>query len=543
MKSQFNEIPEELRALPNWVVWRLEKRATKSGVVGETKVPYNARNEKHAKSNDPATWSAFGDAEEALKRGYFNGLGFCLTPPFVGVDLDGCRQAQISGKKIIGCDDEPWAAEIIAELDSYHEASPSGSGIHVIVKGELPLGKRQKDFTDREHHGIGLYDSARGRYLTMTGLRIGGNGIIAERSVELQRIHARLFPPKSGKAKPNVKAKTNAVATDDDLLARAKSAKNGGKFARLWDGQWKGDYASPSEADLALSMILAFWTNRDAGRIDALFRRSGLMRDKWERQDYREQTIAKAIEQTSETWTPRGPDQRTWTVQVGIDAVTPTLDLLNACELFCGRIRFTAVERRGPMIVARFAGIHVEAVWPSIQDLISFSKSRAILAETTQMLIPTPPRRAANAAWEPTAQVIMKLAGTSDITSMDSLRDEFADILQSTWKRAERPAATDDGEFIDLLRACQTHKRNPQGPPPNHCVWHDGEHCYVHQPSLIEWLSTPAARNKQYDWSDVRKALLLLGFKREQIHRSRDKETLNVRLWRGPLELLIDDET
>jgi hypothetical protein len=74
-------------------------------------------------------------------------------------------------------------------------------------------------------------------------------------------------------------------------------------------------------------------------------------------------------------------------------------------------------------------------------------------------------------------------------------------------------------------------------------VWHDGDYCYVHQPSLIEWLSTPGGRNKHYDWNDVRKALSLLHFKPEQIHRSRGSETVNVRLWRGPLEVLIDDET
>ena len=61
-----------------------------------------------------------------------------------------------------------------------------------MVKGELPLGPRQKDFKDRDHHGVGLYDAAGARYMTLTGCRIGGNGVIAERTAELQRIHARL---------------------------------------------------------------------------------------------------------------------------------------------------------------------------------------------------------------------------------------------------------------------------------------------------------------------------------------------------------------
>jgi len=53
-----------------------------------------------------------------------------------------------------------------------------------------------------------------------------------------------------------------------------------------------------SEADLALCSALAFWTGRDADRIDRLFRSSGLMREKWERADYREETIAKAVERS-----------------------------------------------------------------------------------------------------------------------------------------------------------------------------------------------------------------------------------------------------
>jgi hypothetical protein len=293
VKPCYDQIPEELRARPNWVVWRLEKRADQRGVVRETKVPYSARSEKHAKSNDPSTWSSFGDAEAALERGYA-GLGFCLTPPYIGVDLDGCRQNEIN---------EPWAEVIIRELNSYAEISPSGCGVRVIVKGDLPDGRRQMEFGDRDHHGVGLYDAARGRYLTMTGCRISGDGSIAERTAELHRIHARLFPPQPPKAKPKTKA--GASLADDDLIARALKASDGGKFSRLWNGQWEGEYASQSEADLALCMKLAFWTNRDPGRMDALFRRSGLMRDKWEREDYRERTIRSACDMTTEVWESR----------------------------------------------------------------------------------------------------------------------------------------------------------------------------------------------------------------------------------------------
>ena len=133
MKPRYDAIPEELRDTPNWVCWKLEKRPNKSGVVRETKVPYNARTFKHAKSNTPSTWSNFGDAAAALKQRGYDGLGFCLTPPYVGVDLDGCRQHDGTF--------EPAAKQIIDELDSYSELSPSGLGAHVRAKGAaLPDG-------------------------------------------------------------------------------------------------------------------------------------------------------------------------------------------------------------------------------------------------------------------------------------------------------------------------------------------------------------------------------------------------------------------
>jgi primase-polymerase (primpol)-like protein len=61
-------------------------------------------------------------------------------------------------------------------------------------------------------------------------------------------------------------------------------------------GHWEGEYSSQSEADLALCRLLAYWANRDASRIDALFRRSGLMRKKWDRVDYRTRSIRVVLE-------------------------------------------------------------------------------------------------------------------------------------------------------------------------------------------------------------------------------------------------------
>ncbi len=46
--------------------------------------------------------------------------------------------------------------------------------------------------------------------------------------------------------------------------------------------------------------LLAFWSGPEPERIDALFRQSKLYRDKWERADYRDRTIQKALEGRTE---------------------------------------------------------------------------------------------------------------------------------------------------------------------------------------------------------------------------------------------------
>ena len=91
------------------------------------------------------------------------------------------------------------------------------------------------------------------------------------------------------------------LAEDDDIVGQIHTAANFEKAVALWEGRWEKLYDSQSEADLALCSILAFWCDPekkspDSDRLDRLFRRSSLYREKWERDDYREDTIAMAVE-------------------------------------------------------------------------------------------------------------------------------------------------------------------------------------------------------------------------------------------------------
>jgi primase-polymerase (primpol)-like protein len=80
---------------PRWVAWRNEQR---NGDV--TKIPIAARSGREAKSNDPATWATFGEAEFWCIENRGTGIGIILGPLadggaiLAGVDLDSCRDSK-----------------------------------------------------------------------------------------------------------------------------------------------------------------------------------------------------------------------------------------------------------------------------------------------------------------------------------------------------------------------------------------------------------------------------------------------------------------
>ena len=104
------------------------------------------------------------------------------------------------------------------------------------------------------------------------------------------------------------------ISLDDDLLLKkAVEARNGEKFRALFYDGPRG-YPSASEADMALCLLLAFWTGRDTARMDRLYRKSALYRQKWdaERRDstYGWETIHKAAAVCTVVYDPRRTSTR-----------------------------------------------------------------------------------------------------------------------------------------------------------------------------------------------------------------------------------------
>ena len=125
-----------------------------------------------------------------------------------------------------------------------------------------------------------MYDS--GRYFTITGKHLSGTPLsIHNRQQILDDVSTEVFAPESKTA--SCCSSGVSVASDEELIERAQKSRNGDRFGRLWRGDTSDYGKDHSRADLALCRMLSFWCRGDAERVDRLFRRSGLMRDKWDR--------------------------------------------------------------------------------------------------------------------------------------------------------------------------------------------------------------------------------------------------------------------
>jgi len=305
---QYNNVPRRLRDYLHWVGWHYEHRPDQTKPWAKVPIQLHKHNltngsVRRASVNKGHTWVAWETAKDTLQQvkagngSEIKGLGFCIgTSPIVGVDLDNCRDAKT------GAIDE-WAAEIIHDLDTYTEVSPSGTGLRLLCFGELPeTGGRRK----YRHGPVEMYDRTTNRFLTITGHRVENTpDDLEQRSDQLQSIHQRFVADlelADGQQVKTVESRSQCLEIDDEEIVALAREHHGDRFESLWSGHWEGAYSSQSEADLALCGLLAFYTGNDEDRLDGMFRQSNLMRDKWERDDYRSNTLGVVLDDLAETY-------------------------------------------------------------------------------------------------------------------------------------------------------------------------------------------------------------------------------------------------
>lgn len=255
---RFDCIPAELRELKQWVLWKYEDK----GSGKPTKVPYSS-NGNLASVTNPSSWCDFNTAINIYNLGGYDGIGFVFTEndPYAFIDLDHTN------------DQADYERQLKAnrEFDSYSEVSPSGQGLHIIVKGSIPQGRKRSS--------IEIYSS--GRYATMTGI-VYDNKPIVDRHEMLNSLFQQMGGP------PQTYSIIDEPQSEDDnkIIEMASQAINGVKFTDLFCGNWSNYYPTQSEADFALIDIIAFYT-QNRNQIDRIFKKSSLgKRDKANRKDY-----------------------------------------------------------------------------------------------------------------------------------------------------------------------------------------------------------------------------------------------------------------
>ena len=294
-KVNFVNIPQELKNNASFCVWKLEKRRGKA-----TKVPYNPRTGQLAKTNDPSTFADFGTAMKAYAMGGWDGIGYRVSEGIGAIDIDHCIREDGSLNDV--------AASILAFLpDAYFEKSPSGTGLRGFFRLSPDFAyDKTVYYINNRQHGLEVYlPGTTNRFVTVTGDEFRA-GTVTRNDEALQNLLDTFMKRKMQVSNRTVEP--CSYLTDEQVIEHASRSESGDKFKALMEGRWEEGYDSQSDADMALVSILSFWCGNAEEQIDRIFRTSGLMRDKWDRQTgdrtYGQITIRNAVSTNDTIYTP-----------------------------------------------------------------------------------------------------------------------------------------------------------------------------------------------------------------------------------------------
>lgn len=259
----YEAVPEELKALPQWVNW-----GRKGSTGKDMKKPYNPKTKVLAKPGKLETCGTFTEALQNVHSGDFTGAGFMLANGVCGIDFDHCINPETGELK-------PEVLSWVKRFGSYTEVSQSSTGVHVLCKAKLSGGGIHKSFAE-------VYDS--GRYFALTGI---GKGTLHDAQEPVDALYAALQTENQNTAAQRSFQNRPAVQelTDSEVLEKAENAANGAAFQDLFcRGQGKTD--DKSSLDLSLCNLLAFYCG-SAEQVDRIFRQSALYRtEKWDKPHY-----------------------------------------------------------------------------------------------------------------------------------------------------------------------------------------------------------------------------------------------------------------
>lgn len=333
------QLPKQLEAIRNKKIWvnypMIWEDGGHDGQGSYRKPPINPYTLRNANPTGSSTWSDFETANSNIgKTAIFTdkdgnnvecliyGVGIALYNSGVfGLDLDSVVRIDASGKRYMTRE----AREIIDELGTYVEVSPSQTGLHVLCLGKIDIpdvhysasGKRSISNPDYKNSGkFEIYKS--GKYLTVTGDYVG-DYVLKDCTESFKLTYKKHFLTEKTGGSPSVVSSGNATiasgysgsngssvkrekwleyvkrSSEDSILRGIfKSGSVGRKVEALYNGDMSDYNNGHSEADLALVTYLYCFTS-DETLVMSLFEKSALCREKWtKRRDYRERTLARA---------------------------------------------------------------------------------------------------------------------------------------------------------------------------------------------------------------------------------------------------------
>lgn len=360
-----------------WVSWKFKVKKKKDGSEDLTKVPMQI-NGHEAKSDDPSTWVTYAEVKNVTEN-----IGIMATHDKLTllVDFDNCldpETGEFIGSQIANI------KKFLKSANTYTELSPRKGGIHAILELTAPLDLLRKRYEFNEKEKIEQYTTH--RYFTVTEIPFGKERevrtVTPEEAVALLEIMGYPWGKENKEATEEEQASLPINLTEQEILNKMFSSKNGEEIKRLYAGDTSAYQKDDSRADMALVYHLAFWTRKNPALMEKMWMSSPLGRRKktLTRTDYRRRTIEAAITNCKEVYDPEKsssvpmevvdgkpmPTKIEFLMEKHGKEMVPSLNtenirrILQQHEAFKGTIRYESFEIR--------VEIYHEGKWRNYED-------------------------------------------------------------------------------------------------------------------------------------------------------------------------------
>ncbi|MBF1050220.1 phage NrS-1 polymerase family protein [Peptostreptococcus sp.] len=291
----YSTIPKSMQEHGRFCLWKLVMKLDK---IKPDKIPYQL-NGKRANATNSQHYSSFEETVETFASGGYADIGIGCFEPLRLVYVDDC----VVNRKL-----DERGQDIVDTLDSYTEFSPSENGIHIFILADGFAYDSERYYINNRNTHVEVYapDDVTGKFLTLTGKAIY-DADICERNSELQVVLDKYMKRSDADTASPIVDAPSSFLSDESVYTKASKSKPAEKFNALLNGKIP-EGKSSSEADMALAEILDFWCGGNTEQMDRLFRRSGLMRDKWDRiqsgSTYGMITLTKAVKKCTAFYSP-----------------------------------------------------------------------------------------------------------------------------------------------------------------------------------------------------------------------------------------------